>query len=83
MNSREFVQTETEQESYLLEKLKVSEEDMKMVHVLTIGQRDNPSWLKLRKDRLTASNFGAVLNSKRVTPRVQSFWGLGNKLGYQ
>ena len=70
MNSREFVETETEQESYLLEKLKVSEEDRKMVRVLTIRQRDNPSWFKLRKGRLTASNFGAVLNSKRVTPSL-------------
>ena len=70
VSSREFVETEGEQESYLLEKLKVSEEDIKMVHELTIGQRDNPSWLKLRKGRLTASNFGAVLNSKRVTPSL-------------
>ena len=87
------VPTVEEQESYLLEKLKVSEEDIKMVHELTIGQRDNPSWLKWRKGRLTASNFGAVLNSKRVTPSlikrvlgeyslsgVQSInWGINNE----
>lgn len=70
VSSREFVEAEAEQESYLLEKLKVSEEDVKMAHELTIGQRDNPAWLKLRKGRLTASNFGAVLNSKRITPSL-------------
>ena len=70
VSSKEFIETETGKEKYLLEKLKVSEEQIKMVHMLTIGQRDNPSWLMLRRGRLTASNFGAVLNAKRVTPSL-------------
>ena len=37
------------------------------IGTLTTGQRNNPAWHLARKDRLTASNFGAVLNAKRVT----------------
>lgn len=33
----------------------------------TTGQRNNPNWHLFRCGRLTASNFGAVLRSKRVT----------------
>jgi hypothetical protein len=32
-----------------------------------MGQRKNPSWLLLRKGRLTASRFGLVLKAKKVT----------------
>ena len=53
--------------SYLIEKLRISEDQRVAVNTATIGQRDNPSWQMLRKGRLTASNFGSVLKCKRVT----------------
>ena len=33
------------------------------VAVLTKGQRNNPFWSVVRKGRITASNFGIVLNA--------------------
>ena len=36
----------------------------------TVGQRNNPAQHLARKGRLTASNFGAVLSAKRVTPSL-------------
>ena len=79
--------------SYLIEKLRISEDQRVAVNTATIGQRDNPSWQMLRKGRLTASNFGSVLNCKRVTvslikqilgqrdlSRVQAInWGIINE----
>ena len=37
----------------------------------TIGQRNNELWHSLRKGRLTASNFGAVVNAKKFTPSLK------------
>ena len=79
--------------SYLIEKLRISEDQRVAVNTATIGQRDKPSWQMLRKGRLTASNFGSVLNCKRVTvslikrilgqrdlSRVQAInWGIINE----
>ncbi|XP_034060442.1 uncharacterized protein LOC117538673 [Gymnodraco acuticeps] len=45
----------------------LSEEQQRAIQVATTGQRTNPNWHLFRKGRLTASNFGAVLRSKRVT----------------
>lgn len=45
----------------------MSEEERRAIQVATIGQRNNPNWHLFRHGRLTASNFGAVLRSKRVT----------------
>lgn len=45
----------------------LSEEERRAIQVATTGQRNNPNWHLFRKGRLTASNFGAVLRSKRVT----------------
>lgn len=58
------------QRQHLLEKVSVDWKTIKEVSRLTAGQRDNPSWQMIRKGRLTASNFGAVLNAKRVTPSL-------------
>ncbi len=34
----------------------------------TVGQHDNGLWVEARRDRLTASNFGAVIKRKDSTP---------------
>ena len=60
--SEEFIRHQMKKE-YLLQKLQISSDDRQIIHDFTIGQRDNPSWLLLRKGRLTASNFGHILNS--------------------
>ena len=54
--------------SYVIEKLRISEHQRVAVHTGTIGQRDKSSWHMLRKGILTASNFGSVLNCKRLHP---------------
>lgn len=58
------------QRQYFLERVKVDWRTIEDVSRLTSGQRDNPSWQMIRKGRLTASNFGSVLNVKRVTPSL-------------
>ena len=68
--SKEFIEWEGSQEDYLLEKLKVTPQQIIAINNATIGQRDNPAWLMLRKGRLTSSNFGYVLQAKRVTPSL-------------
>ena len=64
--SEEFV-NHVDKKSYLAEKLRVSEDQRIALNKATIGQQDNPCWHVIRKGRLTASNFGSVLNCKRVT----------------
>ena len=54
----------------LIARVKVQEAMIETVSQLTIGQRDNPSWHLIRKGRLTASNFGCVMNAKRATPSL-------------
>lgn len=92
--SEEFV-THVDEKSYLTRKLRVSEDQCIALNKATIGQRDNPCWHMIRKGRLTASNFGSVLNCKRVTQslikrvlgqydlsRVQAinnYWGIINE----
>ena len=53
-----------------MERLKVTPQQIIAINDATIGQRDNPVWLMLRKGRLTSSNFGCVLQVKRVTPSL-------------
>lgn len=48
-------------EKFLQEKLSVTDETISLVANATIGQSSNEQWLVIRKYRLTASNFGAVL----------------------
>ena len=49
-----------------VDKLKIA-----AVNQETIGQRDNELWHSVRKGRLTASNFGAVINAKKFTPSLK------------
>lgn len=90
--SKEFVDSGLDL-NFLLEKLKITDQQQVAVHEATIGQRDNPKWHVLRRGRLTASNFGHVLNAKRATPslikrvmgqynlsRVKAIsWGISNE----
>ena len=90
--SRELL-NHADKKRYLTEKLRISEEQRIAVNKATVRQRDNPFWQMIRKGRLTASNFGNVLNCKRVTPsllkrvlgqydlpRVQAInWGIINE----
>ena len=56
--------------TYFVNNVKLSNEQILSVSNITIGQRSNPAWHLARKGRLTASNFGAVLAAKRVTPSL-------------
>ena len=62
--------TATEQLESIRRKLKVKREIVNQISSLTVGQRTNPSWHLVGKGRLTASNFGSVINAKRVTPSL-------------
>ena len=70
--SEEFLKTKesAEQLSFLLRKTKVDQSLIQKVSNVTVGQRDNPLWQLVRNGRLTASNFGSVLNAKRATPSL-------------
>ena len=70
--SEEFLtlSTAAEQLEFIRRKLKVEREIVNQISSLTVGQRNNPSWHLVRKGRLTASNFGSVINAKRVTPSL-------------
>ena len=46
--------------------MEVSEDQIIKVESKTRNQHADPTWHMLRKGRLTASNFGAVLNAKRT-----------------
>ncbi|XP_062571257.1 uncharacterized protein LOC134233305 [Saccostrea cucullata] len=50
---------------WLRHALSLSDEAIKRAALETTGQRDNPMWSIVRKYRITASNFGAVLCSKQ------------------
>ena len=90
--SNEFVESGLSTE-FFLDKLKVTEKNVREVVQVTSNQRDSDAWHMLRKGRLTASNFGPVLQAKRVTPslitrvigeydisRVQAVrWGIVNE----
>ncbi|KAJ8972176.1 hypothetical protein NQ314_000306 [Rhamnusium bicolor] len=55
-----------------LEKMKVSPEQIKKICSMTVGQYKNENWLICRKNRLTGSNFGAVLAaiSRKKIPSI-------------
>lgn len=67
--SEEFIRTRGSQQQLdcLVSKAKVNKGDIVLVSKITVGQRDNPAWHLARRGRLTASNFGSVLQAKRVT----------------
>ena len=70
--SEEFLtlSTAAEQLEFIRRKLKVERGIVNEISSLTVGQRNNPSWHLVRKWRLTASNFGSVIDAKRVTPSL-------------
>ena len=70
--SEEFLYADGQEKQLdiLFKKMRVQEAAIKEVSLLTLGQRDNPSWHLIRRGRLTASNFGCVLKAKRVTPSL-------------
>ena len=70
--SEQFLKIEGQdsQKTFLQNKAKISTLDIVSVASLTTGQRDDPLWHEARKGRLTASNFGCVLKSKRATPSL-------------
>nr|CAI5834333.1 unnamed protein product [Callosobruchus analis] len=53
--------TSTNKLRYFEDHLKVDDEYVKQIAQQTIGQQSNPRWLLARKNRLTASNFSAVI----------------------
>lgn len=50
---------------YLSAKLILTDNNIKRVAALTVGQTNNPLWLIARKHRLTASNFGRIIKAHR------------------
>ena len=70
--SEEYFTAEDKQKCFL-EKMKVSSETIKKVCAMTVGQAKNENWLICRKNRLTGSNFGAVLaaiSRKKYSPSL-------------
>jgi hypothetical protein len=63
--SEDFMQAE-DREEYLAGKLALPQERIERLAEKTVGQRSNPNWSLLRKMRLTASNFGAILRALRT-----------------
>jgi hypothetical protein len=70
--SKVFLETQGQKEQiqYILTQTKIDENMAVTISRLTVGQRDNPLWHHARNGRLTASNFGVVLNAKRATPSL-------------
>ena len=60
MESAEF-KNEQNKVHFVLEALRLSEEEICTIEANTRGQRSNTVWLQIRKKRLTASNFGLIL----------------------
>ena len=72
MYSDEFLRARGIQEQLdcLVHSSKLDEQKIVRISEITVGQRNNPVWHIARRGRLTASNFGSVLNAKRVTPSL-------------
>ena len=64
------VQGKENQIAYIQDKVKISNDAVETIATITKGQRTNPLWHHVRKGRLTASNFGSVLNAGRITPSL-------------
>ena len=59
-----------EQLDCLVRSSKLDEQKIVRISEITVGQRNNPAWHIARRGRLTASNFGSVLDAKRITPSL-------------
>jgi hypothetical protein len=64
------IQDAVAQQEHVADKTQIDIDIIRAVHLLTKGQRDDRLWHLSRKGRLTASNFGCVLNAKRATPSL-------------
>ncbi|XP_015772435.1 PREDICTED: uncharacterized protein LOC107350709 [Acropora digitifera] len=73
------VQGKENQIAYLQDKVKFSNDAVETIATITKGQRTNPLWHHVRKGRLTASNFGSVLNAGRITPSLLKKTGVQNE----
>ena len=63
--------------SDLVESLKVTPDEVLLVAEMTIGQRNNALWMDARQWRLTASNFGRIVNRKKMSTRhhyLKFYW---------
>nr|XP_022286235.1 uncharacterized protein LOC111099145 [Crassostrea virginica] len=47
--------------TWLRQKLIVNDDQIQQIAALTVGQKDNCLWSAVRRNRLTASNFGCIL----------------------
>lgn len=56
------------------EDFQITDEDENTSQEVTVGQSKNASWSLLRKYRLTASNFGLVLDSCRLNTYPSSLF---------
>ena len=65
--------------SDLVESLKVTPDEVLLVAEMTIGQRNNALWMDARQWRLTASNFGRIVNRKKMSTRhhyLKFYWAI-------
>ena len=62
-------------QQYMLNYEKDLHFDSEVVERLTRGQRNNDIWAEARKCRLTASNFGAIVNSQKRTSVLKTVMG--------
>ena len=46
----------------LITALGVTSEEVELLQLMTVGQRNNPKWMDARQWRITASNFEKVCN---------------------
>ncbi|KAG1674649.1 Exonuclease [Nymphon striatum] len=71
LQSKDFTEKSKDQQiKYFRDTMLLNKNTIKGVTELTCGQRVKDSWHMIRKGRLTASNFGHVLQSKTVSPSL-------------
>ena len=66
LTSKKF-QEASEKKKFFLEKMELTKENIVKMSQVTVLQSRNDAWHMLRKGRLTASNFGPVLQARKVT----------------
>ncbi|XP_062580316.1 uncharacterized protein LOC134242248 isoform X2 [Saccostrea cucullata] len=60
ISSQEFISAENPI-AWMKQRLMINEQEIQQIACLTTGQKENCMWSSVRKNRLTASNFGCVL----------------------